>query len=231
MTTAVAVLKELRSLGTEQNRRRSARHGVNPRSLYGVSLADLRRLQTQYRGEPQLAPALWLSGMHEARLLACMLADPLTLGARTLQAWAKELGNYILADEFAGLAGKSPQAEKLLARWILSKDEWTARCGWRVLADLALNRKDLPDAYFAGFLPQIEAGIHQARNRARDGMNSALIAIGVRSPSLTRAALAAAGRIGKVDVDHGETDCVTPDAAVYIRKTLEYRQRRQAKVK
>lgn len=33
-----------------------------------------------------------------------------------------------------------------------------------------------------------------------------------------------AARIGKVEVDHGETGCKTPDAAVYIRKTLERRK-------
>lgn len=50
-------------------------------------------------------------------------------------------------------------------------------------------------------------------------MNMALIAIGVRSARLAEAATAAAGRIGKVDVDHGETNCKTPDAASYIAKT------------
>ena len=33
-------------------------------------------------------------------------------------------------------------------------------------------------------------------------------------------ALAAAERIGKVHVDHGNTACTTPDAAAYIQKTL-----------
>ena len=49
-------------------------------------------------------------------------------------------------------------------------------------------------------------------------MNSAVIAIGSRSPQMRELALAAAARIGKVTVDHGQTGCQTPDAASYIRK-------------
>ena len=35
--------------------------------------------------------------------------------------------------------------------------------------------------------------------------------------------LAAARRIGKVEVDHGDTGCKTPDAVDYIRKMAERR--------
>jgi hypothetical protein len=49
-------------------------------------------------------------------------------------------------------------------------------------------------------------------------MNAALIAIGGSRPKLMKKAVAAAERIGEVEVDHGETSCTTPDAAAYIRK-------------
>jgi hypothetical protein len=49
-------------------------------------------------------------------------------------------------------------------------------------------------------------------------MNSALIQIGCRSVALRKAALAAAKRIGKVEVDYGDTACETPDAAEKIEK-------------
>jgi hypothetical protein len=41
-------------------------------------------------------------------------------------------------------------------------------------------------------------------------------------------ALAAAARIGKVEVDHGDTDCKTPDAAQYILKTRAHQSKRKA---
>jgi hypothetical protein len=49
-------------------------------------------------------------------------------------------------------------------------------------------------------------------------MNSALISIGIRNDRMEKLAIAAAKRIGPVEVDHGETDCKTPDAEDYIKK-------------
>jgi hypothetical protein len=49
-------------------------------------------------------------------------------------------------------------------------------------------------------------------------MNMAVIQIGCRNAALRKAATAAARRIGKVVVDHGDTACKTPDAAAYIDK-------------
>ena len=83
----------------------------------------------------------------------------------------------------------------------------------------------LPDEYFERFLSTIESDLHGSPNRVRHEMNSALIAIGIRNPALEEKALAAAARIGKVKVDHGETGCKTPEAAGYIKKAKERKQR------
>ena len=46
-----------------------------------------------------------------------------------------------------------------------------------------------------------------------------VILIGCRNAALRKAATAAAKKIGKGEIDHGDTDCKTPDAAQYIEKT------------
>ncbi|MEO6710566.1 MAG: DNA alkylation repair protein, partial [Planctomycetota bacterium] len=79
-------------------------------------------------------------------------------------------------------------------------------------------------------LARIEREIHDAPNRTRYAMNSALIGIGMRSNALERQAIAAATRIGTVAVDHGSTDCKTPDAASYIPKARKYAAARQARM-
>ena len=53
-----------------------------------------------------------------------------------------------------------------------------------------------------------------------------MITIGVRSAPLRKLAVAAAKRIGKVEVDHGDTACKTPDASEYIAKTVAYRRKK-----
>jgi hypothetical protein len=59
-----------------------------------------------------------------------------------------------------------------------------------------------------------KTGNHDARILA------AMIAIGIRNRRLERKALAAARRIGVVEVDHGETSCKTPNATAYIKRTV-----------
>ena len=80
----------------------------------------------------------------------------------------------------------------------------------------------LGDDYFEPYLQRIEREIHDAPNRTRHSMNNALIAIGMRGGTMKTKALAVAKRIGKVEVDHGQTNCVTPDAAAYIKKALDH---------
>jgi hypothetical protein len=58
-------------------------------------------------------------------------------------------------------------------------------------------------------------------------MNNALIAIGGRNEALRKQATAAAKRVGKVDVDHGDTACKTPDAVSYIEKMWARKKERE----
>ena len=161
-------------------------------------------------------------------MLAGMIADPKRLDAATLDGWAKGLRNYVETDALGDLAAKSPHARETMARWMASDEEWTAAAGWRLLAQVAMNEDGLPDEYFERFLSTIERDIHESPNRVRHAMNDALIAIGVRNPALREKALAAATRIGKVEVDHGETGCKTPDAIAYIQKVLERKKKSSA---
>jgi hypothetical protein len=66
-------------------------------------------------------------------------------------------------------------------------------------------------------------------NRVRYEMNGALITIGLRNDRLEKKATEVARKIGKVIVDHGDTDCKTPDAVEYIARTKAYRNKKRAK--
>jgi 3-methyladenine DNA glycosylase AlkD len=225
--TATAVLEELASLGTEQTRKTYRRHGITGEQ-FGVSYANLGKLTRRIKRDHDLALALWASGNHDARILATMIADPAQTDEAMLDAWAGDLANYIQADALADLAARTPHARSLAERWSRSDDECTARAAWHLLARLAGAPDGPDDAYFDRWLAEIRDDIHARPNRVREAMNNALIAIGVRGDRLEHEALAIAAAIGPVDVDHGETACKTPDAAAYIRKTLDRRRAKQA---
>jgi 3-methyladenine DNA glycosylase AlkD len=223
MTIQQAV-EELQKLGTEQNRKVYRRHGVGEK-LYGVSFANLKKLKKEIKTDHELARRLWATGNHDARILATMVADPAEATAALLDSWKGGLDNYIVSDAFAKFVAATPLARKSAERWTESKKEWIGRAGWMLLTHLALHDTSLPAGYFEPYLKAIESRIHASPNRARDAMNSALIAIAVRSPKLEREGLAAARRIGPVEVDHGETDCETHDAESYILKVRRRRER------
>ncbi len=224
--TVQEVLQELESLGTAQNRKIYRRHGACE-NLYGVSFANLRKMAKQLKVDHALAQQLWTTRNHEAQLLASMIADPVTVEASLVDRWISELADRIVTSEFTDFVSKTRFFQAKTEEWLDSEDEWIGRAGWQLLALLAMNDIELPDSYFENHLEIIEQDIHTQKNMVRDAMNSALIAIGIRNPALETKALSAAKKIGKVEVDHGETSCKTPDAADYIRRTVERKKQRK----
>lgn len=222
------VLNELESLGSDQTRKTYKRHGVGEKQ-FGVSYANLGKLQKKIKTDHDLALKLWLSDIHDAQILASMIADPLRMTSKEIDTWAKSLSNYVLTDALAGLVSKTPLAREKAGSWTKSNHEWIGSAGWQILSGLAQRDPSLPDSFFLPYLDTIQAEIHKSKNRVRYAMNGALIGIGSRNSKLQKQALAVAAKIGKVDVDHGNTGCKTPDAASYIRKTIAHKQAKTAK--
>ncbi len=218
------IMCALESKGTAQNRKVYARHGVGD-NLFGVSYADLYKLQKKIKTDHALARQLWDTGNHDARVLSTLIADPQQATSGELDAWAKQITCSVIADMFARYVAASPLAAEKRKQWINSEDEYVAQTGWTLHGLASRDGGDMSDEELLGRLRYIEAHIHQSKNKVRHAMNMALIGIGLRNTALRKEALAAAARIGKVVVDHGETGCKTPDAAAYIRKA-EARKKR-----
>lgn len=215
--TLKQTIKELEKAGTEQNRKVYRRHGVKG-DMYGVSYANLRKLAKSIKKNQKLAEELWSTGNHDARVLATMIADPNTVDVKTLKAWVKNLDNYVVTDALSAFVAKTFFATELAEAWTKLKGEWAGQAGWNLVAHIAMSDELKSDAYFEERLATIEKSLGRSRNRVKHAMNGAIIAIGMRNKDLEKAAVATAKKVGKIDVDHGETGCVTPDAADYIKK-------------
>jgi 3-methyladenine DNA glycosylase AlkD len=211
------VMAALAAAGSEQTRKTYARHGVT-RQMYGVSCAALEKLRKSIKIDHELAQQLWKTGIHDAQVLATMIDDPSQTSAVSLTRWVGDADDPLLCAFVSKFASKTSSAAACFEEWSQSDNDWTSATGWTVLAELAGSDSELSDAFFQKQLKTIEQHIHTAKNRTRYAMNSALIGIGIRNPALQKQALAAAARIGKVEVDHGDTSCKTPDAIAYIKK-------------
>jgi 3-methyladenine DNA glycosylase AlkD len=222
------VLQTLRSLGKESTVKTYRRHGAVGEVL-GVSYADLGKLQKKHRDDHSLAQQLWKTGIHDARVLATQIADVSRATRKELEAWVAEVEGYPLTDALATFVAKTPLADACRTAWMKSKNEWVASAGWRLLTAAAHREDDTAAAHYAPYLQVIEQRIHHAQNRVRAAMNTALIAIGARGGALEAQALKVAKAIGPVEVDHGDTDCQTPDAAAYIAKIKARRAQKKTK--
>lgn len=210
-------MAQLETAGSAQTCKTYARHGIKG-AMFGVSYAILGKLTKTIKVDQPLAEQLWATGNHDARILATMIADPGTIGRKQLDAWALVADNYVLADAIARMVARTPLARATAEAWTKSSGEHVGQCGWTVFAVLAGTGGAISETDALALLARIEHTIKTAKNRVRHSMNSALIAIGGRSPKLKVAAIAAAKRIGKVEVDHGDTACETPEAVGYIAK-------------
>lgn len=223
------ILDELRALGSVQTLRIYRRHGLEGEA-FGVKYGDLENLAKRLKKRPELADGLWKSGNHDARVLACKIANASALDCKTLSRRVHELNRVLVAD-FSSLVARSSHATTLAEDWTLTKQpELTRVAGWFVVAALATRDASIPREWFEPFLKRIEPEMAEAPNRLRYALNEGLIAIGGRNdPKLRDEALKIAKRIGKVEVDHGETGCKTPEAASYIQKIWIRRKERSSK--
>lgn len=220
-------MQALESCGAEQYRKIYARHGVSG-AQFGVLTSDLKALQKKIKRDHALAVQLWESGNYDARVLASMIIDPAQVTEAQADQWVTTLTNYGETDYFNGFISKTPFVIAKAQAWIEADHEWIEYSGWGLLGDLALNNAALPDSFFEPYLERIEREIHTAKNRVRYAMNMVVIALGVRSDALREKAEGVARRVGKVHVDHGETNCKTPDALGYMAKIRQQRDLKKA---
>jgi 3-methyladenine DNA glycosylase AlkD len=220
------VLSALEAKGKPATAQVYRRHGAFG-TTWGVSTADLDALAKKLKTQHALALQLFDSGVHEARILATKIADPEQVTSRLLTTWLGKAGNYVVVDAIASLAAKTTGALGLARDFVKSGHEWTAAAGWSIFCLAALDRR-LDESEAKRLIATIRRDIHRQPNRVRHTMNDALIAIGGGMPQLSELAIAAARAIGHVEVDHGDTGCVTPAAGPYIEKMLARKSRESA---
>ncbi|HEX9749918.1 MAG TPA: DNA alkylation repair protein [candidate division Zixibacteria bacterium] len=213
------VMSELKKRGTAQNVKIYKRHGAGD-NLFGVSFAHLGELKRKIKIDHALGVQLWETGNSDAQSLATMIIDPSQLKPAQADKWIAGISYYLLSDLLSAVIARAPFARATMDKWMQSKKEFVRACGYNILGGLLRDGVDISDADCEKYLKTIEKEIHSSPNRARHSMNGALMGIGIYRSQLTQKALAAAGRIGKVEVDHGETGCKTPDAIPYIQKAL-----------
>ena len=220
MSTVNQVMKKLKSKGNLQRRELFKRHGARDR-LYGVSVADMKVISKTIKGEQDLAFELYDTGNYDAMYLAGMVADGKHMTKKQLQSWAGAADWQLISEHTVPwVASESTHGRNLAMKWIDSRKEHVAACGWSTYAGIVATTpdEDLDLAEVKSLLKRIEKEIDSAANRVRYTMNGFLIAVGAYVKPLTKQAKATARKLGKVSVDMHGTSCKVPVALDYIGK-------------
>lgn len=218
---AVEILASLKKSGKPQTAAIYKRHGAGE-NVFGTLTSEIAKLQKKIKVDHRLAMELWSTGNAEARILALQIADPGRLSSADADRLVREGQIRFVGSYLAALIGRSPSGKETMTSWMASSEEFTREMGYAILSAKLKDEPDfLSEAEAERIVNTIEKEIHGSPNWARQAMNGALIAIGVYKPLCRNKAIDAAKRIGKVKVDHGETNCKTPEAASYIEKAAD----------
>ena len=201
MATAAKIITHLRTLRSLRDSEGQRRYGITPRGEHlGIRAPVLREIARRYHPNHALARGLWASGIHEARVLAALIDDPRQVTRGQMERWAHDCDNWGATDACCCvLFDRTPFAIEKAHTWSRHRAEFVKRCGFVLMAGLAVHRKELPDAVFLEFLPVIRREAVDARNFVKKAVNWALRQIGKRNPRLRLAAVAEAKRIRRID--------------------------------
>lgn len=219
MQTLGEVMLELERLGTEQTRRTFARHGAPVDQMFGVKVGDLKTILKKIKGRQELALELYDTGNTDAMYLAGLVANGALMTKKQLESWARR-ASWSMISEYTvpWVASESPFAAELAQKWIDAKQPSVVSSGWMTWSAIMATRPDeeLDLKALQKLLDRVTLQIHDSNNRVRSAMNGFVISVGGYVLPLQKKAREAAKKIGKVEVDVGDTACKVPLALEYI---------------
>lgn len=192
---ARSVIAELRRRADPSRKPGMARVGIDVSQALGVSMPNIRAVAKTCGVDHALALGLWETEIHEARILATLVADPEALTEVQRERWVLDITSWDLCDSAADLFGRTPAQADAIDTWARLPEPFVKRCAFSMIARRAVWAKQAPDREFLGYLPLIRRAATDDRNEVKKGVSWALRQIGKRNRALHSAAIGEAERI------------------------------------
>lgn len=195
------IIEELREAANPDFRIGMARFGIPLGRALGVHVPVLRALAKRIGRDHELALALYRTEVHEAKILASMIAEPARFTPETMDEWVADFDSWDVCDQCCmNLFRYRPYAFDKVREYAAAERLFTRRAGFALLATLAVGDKQSPDERFAEFLPLIErTALEDDRDAIKKAVNWALRQIGKRNAGLYVRASELAGRLAASD--------------------------------
>jgi 3-methyladenine DNA glycosylase AlkD len=147
-----------------------------------------------------LALKLFNSKIHEARLLASMIADPEILSEKQIDKWVKTFDSWDIVDQSCmNLFSKSEIAKNKVLELSNKEKEFEKRTAFALMASLAVHDKKMLDKDFVKYFLIIKKQSIDERNFVKKAVNWALRQIGKRNKNLNKEAIKLAKEIRNIN--------------------------------
>lgn len=194
------IIAHMRQQGTESVRQKQAHFAIDSNFNLGLTMPQVKEIAKRYKKNHELALALWHTNIHEARLLATLIADPKKTDLVMIQSWHKDLNSWDLVDGFcSNLLRKTNFASDLIHEWAATSGEYQKRAAFSLLAYLAVHDKKANDAYFISYFELIKLHAFDERNFVKKAVNWSIRQIGKRNQKLCKRCIALCYELQKFD--------------------------------
>lgn len=184
------IVSWLKERQNEDNRKGMAKFGINTEKAVGVKVEELRTLAKDIGKNHSLAVELWDTDIHEARILATIIAEPEKADNFLLDEWAEDINSWDLCDQFCNnYVYHTEFARAKIIEWCIRDEAYVKRAGFSVMASYALKHPDLREKDVDGFFGLILNECWDKRNYVRKAVSWALRNIGKRSLHYNRKAV------------------------------------------
>ncbi|PIP22804.1 MAG: DNA alkylation repair protein [Candidatus Nealsonbacteria bacterium CG_4_8_14_3_um_filter_39_7] len=195
---AKSVLLKLKKFSNPKNVAGMTRFGIQGKKMLGVSMPELRELGKEIGKDSKLSQELWETGIHEARILAGIIAEPKIFTEKQMDRWIKDFDSWDVCDRVClNLFWQLPPACEKCVEWSSREREFEKRAGFALMAVLAVKDKKIKNEQFEIFFPIIIKASDDERNFVRKAVNWALRQIGKRNAVLNKKAIEVAKKILK----------------------------------
>lgn len=197
---ATLIIARLEALASPDDAAGMARFGIRGARVLGVPVKTLRAIARETGRSHALAEALWASGIHEARILASIVAEPKCVTLTQMEQWVADLDSWDLCDQCCtNLWVQTPFARDQALVWSERDEEFVKRAGFVLMVQVAGKDKKAPAELLHRYLARAEQEAHDERNFVKKAVNWAIREIGQRSAELNAAAIAVAQRLQASD--------------------------------
>ena len=218
---AQTIMTELQTLGNPSVAALMQRnHGVD-QPIFGVRIADLKKIQKRIKKDYQLALDLYATGNYDAMYFAGLIADDEKMTRSNLNQWATQAQAGALPEyTVAWVAAGSRHGWDMGLQWIDAKKLHVIRAGWATLGCIVALRPDseLDLKKLRQLIQRVEKTLPKVDSSLRSAMNLFLISVGCYVLPLSSLCRETGERIGPLSSGNPNNNCKIPYVPDYIDK-------------